>query len=494
MAPTPLTTTTVDLSHLPEAVRAFNKDFHLEPARLSRILEAFQSEFMEGLQSFGKDVAMIPSYINGVPDGQEQGTFLALDLGGTNLRVCEVRLLGDHKFTIKQQKYKVSDEIKQGEASELFGYIADSIDAFLTELGTESEVGEELHLGFTFSFPVEQTALASGKILTWTKGFSAKNAIGHDVVVLLQDALDKRHIHVKCSALVNDTVGTMLSASYQAGPALIGAIFGTGTNGAYLEDLVNIKKLGADFIKEQAIKTGPKMIINTEWGALDNNRFVIPFTQFDGKLDRESINPHKQAFEKLVSGMYLGEIVRNILIHFIDQSILFKGYSTDALNSHYGLDTAVMSDIEAAADLPTSPSSNSAPSPSSLAIRRILVKELGVKSELINEEDVEIVKWAVIAVGTRAASMSACAIATVVDHTHSGEEQKESTEVIDVGIDGSMAELYPHFNERLRDSLVILLGEKLAKRVRISLAKDGSGVGGESRLLGFLSLSRTSPR
>lgn len=67
------------------------------------------------------------------------------------------------------------------------------------------------------------------------------------------------------------TVGTMLSASYQAGPALIGAIFGTGTNGAYLEDLVNIKKLGADFIKEQAIKTGPKMIINTEWGALDNN-------------------------------------------------------------------------------------------------------------------------------------------------------------------------------------------------------------------------------
>jgi len=29
--------------------------------------------------------------------------------------------MGDHKFTIKQQKYKVSDEIKQGEASDLFG-------------------------------------------------------------------------------------------------------------------------------------------------------------------------------------------------------------------------------------------------------------------------------------------------------------------------------------------------------------------------------------
>jgi hexokinase len=40
-----------------------------------------------------------------------------------------------------------------------------------------------------------------------------------------------------------------------------------------------------------------------------------------------------------------------------------------------------------------------------------------------------------------------------------------------------MAELYPHFNERLHDTLVVLLGEALTKRVRIGLAKDGSGVG-----------------
>jgi len=55
-----------------------------------------------------------------------------------------------------------------------------------------------------------------------------------------------------------------------------------------------------------------------------------------------------------------------------------------------------------------------------------------------------------------------------------------------------MAELYPHFNERLRDSLVILLGEKLAKRVRISLAKDGSGVGGESFVFAFSTVSSSS--
>ena len=72
-------------------------------------------------------------------------TFLALDLGGTNLydltpfrtpspassprsfiitthsRVCEVQLNGDQTFSLRQQKYKVSDQLKTGEATALFG-------------------------------------------------------------------------------------------------------------------------------------------------------------------------------------------------------------------------------------------------------------------------------------------------------------------------------------------------------------------------------------
>jgi hexokinase len=59
----------------------------------------------------------------------------------------------------------------------------------------------------------------------------------------------------------------------------------------------------------------------------------------------------------MISGMYLGEIVRNILLYLIDQPPvpatattpaqyhLFNGYSCKVLNSHYGLDTAFMSAI-----------------------------------------------------------------------------------------------------------------------------------------------------
>ena len=135
--------------------------------------------------------------------------------------------------------------------------MADSVDAFLTEYASavpsspssehanpfgSPSLSEEpaVPLGLTFSFPVEQTALNQGKILTWTKGFAAKNAIGNDVVKLLQDAFDRKHLHVKCVALVNDvsrllhgpcipcsylqTVGALLSRAYTGGGCILGNV------------------------------------------------------------------------------------------------------------------------------------------------------------------------------------------------------------------------------------------------------------------------------
>lgn len=43
----------------------------------------------------------------------------------------------------------------------------------------------------------------------------------------------------------------------------------------------------------------------------------------------------------------------------------------------------------------------------------------------------------------------------------------------------SVAEFLPNFEPRVRKALRVLLGEKGEQRVRMGLAKDGSGVGGE---------------
>ncbi|KAG6900109.1 hypothetical protein C0993_002794 [Termitomyces sp. T159_Od127] len=438
-----------------------DRSFQLSSQDLVELTKAFLHEISLGLSSYGQPMAMIPTFVTGVPDGTETGTFLALDLGGTNLRVCEVVLNGDKTFSLRQQKYKVSDSLKTGEATALFDYLAASVDAFLTTHAASaySHGSDVVNLGLTFSFPVEQTALDSGTILTWTKGFSAKNAIGHDVVKLLQDAFDRKHMHVKCVALVNDTVGALLSRAYTAGGCVLGAIFGTGTNGAYVEDVAKITKLANSPIAEK----GGQMVVNTEWGAFNNCRSHLPFTPFDNALDRLSINPSYQAFEKFISGMYLGEITRNILISLIDASpisLLFCGKSTPALNKHYGLDTSVMSQIEEAWEGPNRSLSGNQPAPEFAKfdatalppnigkklerIRLVVVKQFGFRDSEVTIKDAAIVRWACSLVARRAALLSGVAVATILLQTgRASFADKEGkfpsgtdTDKIGVGVDG----------------------------------------------------------
>lgn len=61
-------------------------------------------------------------------------------------------------------------------------------------------------------------------------------------------------------------MGTLLSRSYLVGDCLLGCIYGTGTNAAYLDDVSAFKK----FPKETG-EEGGKMVVNTEWGAFDND-------------------------------------------------------------------------------------------------------------------------------------------------------------------------------------------------------------------------------
>lgn len=62
------------------------------------------------------------------------------------------------------------------------------------------------------------------------------------------------------------TVGTLLSHAYVTGGCLLGAIFGTGTNGAFVEKTASFNKMG-DTLRE--VKS-EYMVVNTEWGAFDN--------------------------------------------------------------------------------------------------------------------------------------------------------------------------------------------------------------------------------
>jgi hexokinase len=126
------------------------------------------------------------------PTGHETGAFLAIDMGGTNLRICEINLpesVGE--FDIIQSKYRMPEELKTGTAEELWGYVADCIQQFV-EYHHEGENIGQLPLGFTFSYPVSQDSIDHGVLQRWTKGFDVQGVEGYDVVPQFENAIKER--------------------------------------------------------------------------------------------------------------------------------------------------------------------------------------------------------------------------------------------------------------------------------------------------------------
>lgn len=437
---------------------------------------------------------------------------MAVDLGGTNFRVCSIQLHGNSTFSLTQSKVAIPRELMVAKTSkELFSFLAQQIAEFLKQhhnehyhssvrrRATVSQPGgfteeEIFSLGFTFSFPVHQVGINKGTLIRWTKGFDIPDAVGKDVCQLLQDEIDALHLPVKVAALVNDTVGTLMARSYTSPGktgTLLGAIFGTGTNGAYVEKLDKVKKLATTEEGGDVDKTTGEMIINTEWGSFDNQLSVLPDTPYDRSLDAESVNPGIQMFEKRISGMFLGEILRRALIKMIkDPEVpLFSDENSSNNDVHsttclahnsplfeqWGLDTSFLS-ITAGDS-----------GPGLKVTRQTLDKEYGVSAA--SSEDAHAVKLIASAVGKRAARLAAVAIGGIVlatnklaapkDIATADNETVNEDEIVDIGVDGSLVEFYPDFEEYIREALRETegIGAHGEKRIRIGIAKDGSGVG-----------------
>ena len=382
-------------------------------------------------------------------------------------------------------------------AEELFCFIARHVAAFLKVHHPEKlNCGEILNLGFSFSFPFYQTSLNSGVLLRWTKGFDIDDAVGKDVGYLLQAELDKLKIPVRVTAIVNDALGTIMSRAYTVPPfkarPCIGAIFGTGTNSVYLEKLSEISKdLGP-----HDRSTG-EMFLSTEWGSLDNKLAVLSNTQYDQFVNNASINKDNQIFEKRVSGMFLGELLRTAIElmyeNYADKLFLnFRGSSSSLkTHIHWSIDASMLSVAEC-------------DGPASLdMLRAKIADEFGFPLEVITVNDAKVVQKVARAIGKRAARLAGAAVGSVIlqsgllkcmkplrlpttweevgdmpDGTGMTGDIDEA-QIVDIAVDGSVVELFPNFEQYMRQALRIIrgIGSEGERRIRIGLNKDGSSVG-----------------
>ncbi|XP_030592992.1 hexokinase-2 isoform X2 [Archocentrus centrarchus] len=428
----------------------------LDTLRLSReqLLEVkrrLNEEMTRGLSKQTHEQAsikMLPTYVRSTPDGTERGNFLALDLGGSSFRVLLVRVRSEKRRSVDMQQkiYSIPQEIMQGTGEELFNHIVDCIADFLEYMGMR---GASLPLGFTFSFPCDQTKLDEGILLKWTKGFKASGCEGRDVVTLLKEAVRRRQeFDLNFVAVVNDTVGTMMTCAYEDPKCEVGLIVGTGTNACYMEEMHNIELVEGN---------SGRMCVNVEWGAFGENGELDDFcTEFDHLVDACSNYPGKQRYEKMISGMYLGEVVRNVLLDFTDKGLLFRGKVSERLKTRGIFETKFLSQIES----------------DRLAMRQVrsILQHLGLTGSTC--DDSVLVKEVCSVVARRAAQLCGAGLAAVVDKIRQNRNLNQLS--VTVGVDGTLYKTHPHFSTIMQETL-----QDLAPQCQVTFLKseDGSGKG-----------------
>ncbi|XP_049872315.1 hexokinase type 2 isoform X4 [Pectinophora gossypiella] len=414
--------------------------------QLREIMKRLHNDLVKGL---GKDthaksiVKCWITYIQDLPNGKERGKFLALDLGGTNFRVLIINL-GENHFDMQSKIYAIPQHIMTGTGMALFDHIAECLANFMKEHGVYEE---RLALGFTFSFPLKQLGLTKGILQRWTKGFSCSGVVGEDVVQGLKDAIARRgDVQIDICAILNDTTGTLMSCAWKNHNCKIGLIVGTGSNACYVEKTENCDQFDGEAGK-------PELLINTEWGAFgDDGTLDFVRTEFDREVDSNSINPGKQIQEKMISGMYMGELVRLALVKFTKMGLLFGGRGSDLLFQRGSFYTKYVSEIE---------SDKAGDFTSCMEV----LEELGLSHA--TETDMASVRHVCECVSRRAAHLVSAGIATLLN--------KMNEPRVTVGIDGSVYRFHPHFHTLMCDKIAQLVNPGI--QFDLMLSEDGSGRG-----------------
>lgn len=123
---------------------------------LRRFSEALKTQFRERLQICGDN--MLPSFNHLLPTGEEKGQYLALDVGGSTLRVALVELRGREASgreseIVQIQTFKITPDIKELEGMAFFDWLAAQINEVVSKEPRPTQ--GPIPMGLAWSFPVE---------------------------------------------------------------------------------------------------------------------------------------------------------------------------------------------------------------------------------------------------------------------------------------------------------------------------------------------------
>lgn len=270
--------------------------FKLDNEQLKGIAYAFREKVEEGLSKKNAEIQCIPTFI--LPKAADvKGKALVLDLGGTNYRVAIVDFTQEKPVIYPNNGWKKDMSVMKSP-----GYTREELFKELADLIVEIKREEEMPIGYCFSYPTESVPGGDAKLLRWTKGVDIRKMVGQFVGKPLLDYLnEKNKIKFTGIKVLNDTIASLFAGlTDKSYDAYIGLIVGTGTNMATFIPADKIKKLDPAYSVEGLIPVN-----------LESGNFHPPFlTAVDDTVDAMSDSMGKQRFEKAVSGMYLGDILK----------------------------------------------------------------------------------------------------------------------------------------------------------------------------------------
>lgn len=315
--------------------------------------------------------------------GEAKGRYLAIDIGGTNLRVGFIELLGHKPDRAKngslvtelsvedgsrvvrhlEKSWPIGEQLKQNkDAEDLFQWIGKCMVEVVQD-GCKKWPGEmhgTIPLGVTFSFPMIQHTLSDATLMAMGKGFAitSKLDLGKQLQLGYENARTQELPQIEMTAIANDTVSTLISFTYQYGgnprhrPAM-GLIVGTGCNATIPMALnklhpskrpTKVKVLdGSNEGKDL------KIAVNTEWtikGAAGPLRELNLITSWDDTLSGECEIPGFQPFEFMTAGRYLGELGRIIVLDYFTKYLQIPASSLPpALTQRHGLTTSFLGNL-----------------------------------------------------------------------------------------------------------------------------------------------------
>lgn len=233
---------------------------------------------------------------------------------------------------VLEQCWPIQERLKNENSDELFSWIGERIAQVIQEGCKAFDLApdQELPMGVTFSFPMEQSSLSKARLMAMGKGFAITSDLdlGGHLIKGYERHRGTSNPRVRVAAISNDAVATLVSFMFQLGTrphqkAAMALIVGTGTNATIplrLSSLHPSKRPQSIGVLPGQGDHNVKVTVNTEWsinGSAPPIRKLNLITAWDEILDAAGEAPGFQPFEYMTAGRYLGELARIVLVDYM---------------------------------------------------------------------------------------------------------------------------------------------------------------------------------